>query len=233
VGPALLAALLLQASAEPPPPGAPADAQQEPDSALGSQASVPASPTPRLWQDLAVAAAGTASIAVLKPDIRSALLRDARLSNVVENFAHPVRQVRRGTRRDSDPFWVNKVAHPGLFALEALYLKRRGYSDRSAFLFTQVHSVIWELAVEGSAFEPSGKDLVADAAGAAGALWILRPVAARAERRIDAGRGRWWDGVLRCLDPVARVAGGDGRAKLAVRPRLGAGTAGIEVAAAF
>jgi hypothetical protein len=229
--PALLAVFVLQAPDAAPGPPAPAGAETRDDA--GADAPAAASDGPRLWPDLAVAAAGTASVALLKPDIRSALSRDARLSNVVENFAHPLRQVRRGTARDSDPFWVNNVAHPGLFALEALYLKRRGYSDGGAFLFTQAHSVVWEFVVEGAAFEPSGKDLVADAAGAAGAIWLLRPVAAGAERRIADGRGRWWDGVLRCLDPVARVSGGRGRPNVQVRPRLGADAAGLELVAGF
>jgi hypothetical protein len=111
-----------------------------------------------------------------KPDIRRAILHDGRLSNVIENFAHPVAQVRAGTRRDTDPFWVNGIAHPASFGLEALYLRRHGYSRGAAFLFTQVHSVVWEFAIEGCAFEPSGKDLAADAAGAAAAIWLIDPL---------------------------------------------------------
>lgn len=153
---ALLAAATGTAPAETPEPGPP--------------------PKRSFLKDVGVAASGTVAIALLKPDIRRALFRDARLSNIAENFAHPVRQVRRGTERDTDPFWLNNVAHPGLFALEAVYLKHRGYSDGTAFLFTQVHSVVWELVVEGSAFEPSGKDLLADAAGAAAAIWVFRPL---------------------------------------------------------
>jgi len=188
-----------------------------------------------LLTDVAVAVAGSASVALLKPDLRRALARDARLSNVLENFAHPVRQLQRGTRRDQDSFWVNNVGHPGLFALEALYLKQRGYSSGAAFLFTQVHSVVWEFVIEGSAFEPSGKDLLADAAGAAAGIWILRPVAARATQRVAAGRGRFWDHALRWLDPVAAVAGRGGRARaqLALRPLVGRGRLGLEAHGAF
>ncbi len=200
-----------------------------------NSAAVPAieSRSGRFLVDVGVATASSAAIAFGKSDIRRALQRDARLSNVFENFAHPVRQIRLGTQRDSDPFWVNNVAHPGLFALEALYLKRRGYGNGSAFLFTQVHSVLWEFAVEGSAFEPSGKDLVADAAGAALGIWVLHPVAARASQRIADGRGRVWDHVARWLDPVSGIAGRRGGAVVTVQPtRLSSGF-GLQLAATF
>jgi hypothetical protein len=187
----------------------------------------------RFLADVGVASAGTLAVAALKPDIRAALANDARLSNVVRNFAHPIEQLRRGTRRDSDPFWVNGVAHPGLFALEALYLKRRGYGDGRAFVFTQVHSVLWELAVEGAAFEPSGKDLLADAAGAAAALWLLRPLAQRAARRLEEGRGRFWDHALRWLDPVSAVAARRPAVPLTVQPSLGEAGLGLRVGVAF
>jgi hypothetical protein len=146
--------------------------------ALLLEAAVPAGEPkrPKLLVDVALAAGASAAIALGKPDIRRALFEDARFSNVLENFAHPVRQVRLGTRRDTDPFWVNNVAHPGLFALEGVWLKHRGYGSGRAFLFTQIHSVAWEFAIEGSAFEPSGKDLIADAAGAALGIWVAWPL---------------------------------------------------------
>ena len=200
--------------------------------ATPQETTAPQPPRRSFLKDVGVAASGTVAVALLKPDIRRALFRDARFSNVVENFAHPVRQVRRGTERDTDPFWVNNVAHPGLFALEALYLKRRGYRDGTAFLFTQVHSVLWEFAVEGSAFEPSGKDLLADAGGAAAALWVFRPLAQRSTKRLDEGRGRWWDKALRWLDPVDAI-GGPREKNLTVQPILGRGAAGLVVAVAF
>jgi hypothetical protein len=65
------------------------------------------------------------------------------------------------------------------FGVEALYLKHQGYGNGEAFLFTQVHSVVWEFVVEGCAFEPSGKDLAADAIGAAAAIWIVHPLVRR------------------------------------------------------
>ena len=130
-------------------------------------------------RDAALAAAASSAVAFGKPDIRRAILRDGRVGNVIENFAHPIAQVRAGTRRDSDPFWINNVAHPMSFAAEALYLKREGYDDGTAFLFTQVHSVLWEFVVEGCAFEPSGKDLAMDAAGAAAAIWVVHPLLRR------------------------------------------------------
>jgi hypothetical protein len=126
--------------------------------------------------DVAIATGVSAAIALGKPDIRRALFDDARFSNVLDNFANPVEQVRIGTQRDTDPFWVNNVAHPGLFALEGWWLRHRGYGPGHAFLFTQVHSVVWEFAIEGSAFEPSGKDLIADAAGAALGIWVIWPL---------------------------------------------------------
>jgi hypothetical protein len=135
---------------------------------------------PKLIVDIGLAAGVSAIVAVGKPDIRQAIFDDGSLSNIAENFAHPVRQVRIGTQRDSDPFWVNNLAHPGLFAIEGFWLKHRGYRSGAAFLFTQVHSVIWEFAVEGSAFEPSGKDLIADAAGAAVGIWVIWPILHRA-----------------------------------------------------
>lgn len=186
----------------------------------------------RLLTDLGVAAAGTLTIAALKPDIRQALSRDARFSNVVRNFSHPIEQVRIGTRRDSDPFWVNGVAHPGLFALEALYLKRRGHSDIGAFVFTQAHSLLWEFAVEGSAFEPSGKDLVADAAGAAAGIWLLRPLAERSARRLEQGRGRTWDHAVRWLDPVS-APGRLRAAPIVVTPVAGRLGVGLQLTASF
>lgn len=197
-----------------------------------SSAALPGCARRRL-EDIGVAVAGTLAVAALKPDIRDALARDARLSNVVRNFAHPIEQVRSGTRRDSDPFWVNGIAHPGLFALEALYLKRRGYSDVGAFAFTQAHSMLWEFAIEGSAFEPSGKDLLADAAGAAAAIWVLRPAAERSARRLAGGRGRWWDHVLRWLDPVSAVAARRTAVPLTFQPSLGEAGLGLQVGVAF
>ncbi len=186
-----------------------------------------------MFTDIGIAAGASAVIAVAKPDLRRALARDASFSHVLENFVHPIRQIRRGTKRDTDPFWVNDVAHPGLFALEALYLKRRGYGDGGAFLFTQVHSVVWEFVIEGSAFEPSGKDLVADAAGAALGIWVLRPVAARATQRIAAGRGRWCDHVARWLDPVTAVSGPRRGPTVSFQPALSPSGFGLEIAATF
>jgi hypothetical protein len=187
----------------------------------------------RLLTDIGVAAAGTLAVAALKPDIRRALARDASLANVLRNFADPVGQVRAGTRRDSDPFWVNGLAHPGLFALEALYLKRRGRSDLGAFAFTQAHSLLWEFAVEGAAFEPSGKDLLADAAGAAAGIWLLRPLAERSQRRLDQGRGRAWDHALRWLDPVSALAGRRTPPPIALQPLVGRSALGLQAAVAF
>lgn len=197
-----------------------------------SQPTTTRAPRHRLLVDVGVAATGSLAVAALKPDIREAIVRDARFSNVVRNFAHPVREVRLGTHRDTDPFWVNNVAHPGLFALEALYLKRRGYGDGGAFLFTQVHSVVWEFVIEGSAFEPSGKDLIANAAGAAAGLWLLRPVAEGAANRVAEGRGRPWDHALRWLDPVAALCGRPAP-PVAMRPLLGRSTLGLEMKASF
>jgi hypothetical protein len=141
-----------------------------------AEATATPAPRPPVLRDAALAAAASAAVALAKPDIRRAILRDGRLSHVLDNFAHPVTQVRAGTRRDSDPFWINDVAHPASFALEGLYLKRAGYRDGAAFAFTQVHSVLWEFVVEGCAFEPSGKDLLADAAGAAAGIWVIHPL---------------------------------------------------------
>ncbi len=157
--PLLLAALVLEGAVATPPP--------EPKH-------------PRLIVDVGLAAGASLAIAMGKPNIRRAIFDDGSFSNIAENFAHPLRQVRLGTQRDRDPFWVNNLAHPGLFAIEGFWLKHRGYKSGVAFLFTQVHSVIWEFAVEGSAFEPSGKDLIADAAGAAVGIWVIWPILHRA-----------------------------------------------------
>lgn len=192
-----------------------------------------AAPRRRLLTDVGVAGAATLAVATLKPDIRRALGRDARFSNVLRNFSHPVEQVLIGTRRDSDPFWVNGIAHPGLFALEALYLTRRGHRNGPAFLFTQVHGVVWEFVVEGSAFEPSGKDLVADAAGAALAIWVLRPAAERSTRRLASGHGRWWDHALRWLDPVSALAPRRDGPALALSPLGRPMAAGLQLSLAF
>jgi hypothetical protein len=146
------------------------------DAAPTAPAPVPPETRPSLLFDAALAAGASAAVALGKPDIRRAIFRDARLSNVLENFTHPIAQVRAGTRRDVDRFWINYVAHPASFAVEGVYLRQRGYSRRDAFLFTQVHSVVWEFVIEGCAFEPSGKDLLTDAAGAAVGIWILDPL---------------------------------------------------------
>jgi hypothetical protein len=134
---------------------------------------------PHVLRDAALAAGASAVVALGKPDIRRAILQDGRFRNIADNFADPIGRIREGTRRDTDPFWVNNIAHPLSFGVEALYLKHQGYSDGHAFLFTQVHSVVWEFVIEGSAFPPSGKDLIADAAGAAVAIWIVRPLLGR------------------------------------------------------
>ncbi len=155
-----------------------------------------------------MAAAASAVVALGKPDIRRAIFEEGRFSNVVENFAHPIRQVRAGTRLDDNPFLVNYVAHPGLFALEGLLLKRRSYSDRAAFLFTQVHSIVWEFVIEGCAFEPSGKDLLADAAGAALGIWVIHPL----------------------LKPQPATPP---KAEVAVTPVLGSGAYGLRIRASF
>jgi len=181
----LLTALLLEGAAATPPP--------EPR-------------PPKLIVDVGLAAVASAIVALGKPDIRHALSRDGSFSNIAENFAHPFRQVRIGTDRDRDPFWVNNVAHPGLFAIEGLWLRHRGYGSGKAFLFTQVHSVIWEFAVEGSAFEPSGKDLIADAAGAAAGIWVAWPLLHRAP---------------------------SGSASLSIAPRFDRGGMGLAVAGSF
>jgi hypothetical protein len=204
VSPFALALLLLGAS-----PG-------QGDARAASAAETAESPAagekrPQLLVDAGLAAAASALVAMAKPDIRHAIFEDGRFSNVVRNFKDPVGQVRLGTRRDSDPFWVNNVAHPGLFAVEGYFLKRRGYSDKGAFLFTQVHSVVWEFVIEGCAFEPSGKDLLADAAGAAIGIWVLHPL-------LGGGKGS---------------KEGARNAEIAITPTLGAGAYGLRVHASF
>jgi hypothetical protein len=134
---------------------------------------------PHLVRDATLAAAASVAVAMGKPDIRRAIFRDGSVGNVIDNFAFPIAQVRAGTRRDTDPFWVNNIAHPVSFGVEALYLKHQGYGNAEAFLFTQAHSVVWEFVVEGCAFEPSGKDLVTDAVGAAAAIWVIHPLVRR------------------------------------------------------
>jgi hypothetical protein len=146
---------------------------------------------PRLLRDAALAAGASVAVAMGKPDIRRAILRDGRFRHIAKNFTAPFSRVREGTRRDTDRFWVNYVAHPVSFGVEALYLKHQGYSDGGAFLFTQVHSVTWEFVVEGCAFPPSGKDLLTDAAGAALAIWVVHPRLGRrvAVQPMPAARG--------------------------------------------
>lgn len=134
---------------------------------------------PHVLRDAALATGASVAVAMLKPDIRRAIFRDGSLRHVVHNFTHPISAVRDGTRRDTDPFWVNDVAHPVSFGAEALILKHEGYGKGGAFLFTQVHSVMWEFVIEGCAFPPSGKDLLSDAIGAATALWIVHPLLGR------------------------------------------------------
>src|SRR5262245_36037457 len=131
---------------------------------------------PHVLRDAALAAGGSIAVAMIKPDIRRAIRNDGSLDNVVHNFTHPISAIRDGTRRDTDPFLINYVAHPAVFGAEALFLKHEGYSNKGAFLFTQVHSVAWEFVVEGCAFPPSGKDLLTDAAGAAVAIWLVHPL---------------------------------------------------------
>jgi hypothetical protein len=180
-----------------------------------------------------VAAAGTTATVFIKADIRRMLARDASFENVKENLTHPFSRVRRGTELDHNALWVNYVAHPGLFALEGLYLRRRGHSAATAFLFTQVHSVLWEFVIEGCATPPSGKDLVSDATGAALGIWVLRPLASGARRRLAERRGRLYDHVLRYVDPFETLFPSSNARATSVAPHVGRTRLGVQLTIGF
>lgn len=110
--------------------------------------------------DLARLGGATMLYAVLWPDVRRPLYREASLSRVVSHFRHPIRSAVEGAREDQDPFFTNFVAHPLTWGSIGYYLRSRGHSSLSSLLMSQGHSIFWEYVLEGTYQKPSGADLI-------------------------------------------------------------------------
>jgi hypothetical protein len=90
------------------------------------------------------------------------------------------------------------VAHPLSYAGMGLYLKERGYSDWSAFTFTQVHNIIWEYVIEGSFVPPSGKDIITNFTSGGISIFIMDRLSRYGEKHLDR---RWYYHILYWLNP--------------------------------
>lgn len=140
-------------------------------------------PGPRVLTDVLVIGATTGVWTVLNPAVREGILREASIRHITDNFRRPIRRAIEGGRDDQDPFTTNYVAHPISWGMLGLYLKERGYSNASALVFTQAHSVVWEYVIEGAYMKPSGKDLIANVVGATLAIYVVHGLSEAAAER--------------------------------------------------
>lgn len=182
-----------------------------------------ARPAPRLFTDIAVVGGLTAFHSLAYPDVRRPLLSEGSFGNVLRNFASPIRRAREGWAEDDGSFATNFVAHPLSWGMMGLYLKERGYSNASALLFTQVHSIAWEYVVEGLYQKPSGLDMVTNLTSASTAIFVLHAVAERAARREEKGVHHR---VLTALNPLRPFRGlfrpaSDGSVRVTAAPAPG------------
>lgn len=122
--------------------------------------------SPAMLTDILVVGSATGVVTVLNPAVRHGFFVEGSAGNIVQNVRSPIRRAVEGGREDTDTFLTNYVAHPVSWGLMGFYLKQRGYSDWSALVFTQLHSMVWEYAIEGRYLKPSGKDLLTNLAGA-------------------------------------------------------------------
>lgn len=158
-----------------------------------------------LLQDVAVVAAVTCAYVLVLDDTRQRIFREASIRKVWENFKDPIHSAIEGGKMDHNSFWINYVGHPVSFACLGLYLKERGYSNGGALLFSQMLNIVWEYAIEGSLWKPSGKDLITDLCGSLAAIYVLAPLSDRGEKRIAAGDRRWGNYVLYFLNPFKKI----------------------------
>lgn len=138
----------------------------------------------RLATDVFVVGGLTAFYSVVNPSVRRGVFTEGSLAEIARNFRYPIRRAIEGARADQDPFGTNYVAHPLSWGILGFYLKERGYSNWSALIFSQVHSVVWEYVIEGSYQLPSGKDLITNFVGASFAIWVVHDLVGRAARPV-------------------------------------------------
>jgi len=185
------------------PPSAPAD--ESPTTQPGPN--VPSKNRPlkekldRWSLDILVIGNATTTVLLTRENIREAIRTSGSFGNIADNFGNPISSVREGTREDRDPFVINYVAHPLSYAGMGLYLKERGYRDWSALLFTQIHNITWEFAVEGSAFPPSGKDLLSDLSGALVGIFLLDRVSRYGEKKLEAPDKKFYHHFFYWMNP--------------------------------
>ncbi len=158
-----------------------------------------------LLQDVAVVAAVTCAYVLVLDDTRQRIFSEASISKVWENFKDPIHSAIEGGKMDHNSFWINYVGHPVSFACLGLYLKERGYSNGGVLLFSQTLNIVWEYAIEGSLWKPSGKDLITDLCGSMAAIYVLAPLSDCGERRIAAGDRRWGNYLLYFLNPFKKI----------------------------
>ncbi|MBI4482768.1 MAG: DUF3943 domain-containing protein [Acidobacteria bacterium] len=156
----------------------------------------------RFGVDLLVVGGATTAAALGIANVRHAILDRGSWGHVGRNISHPIQQVRLGTRRDTDPFAINFVAHPLSYAGMGLYLKERGYRDWNAFLFTQAHSYVWEFMIEGSGVPPSGKDLLSNLAASSVAIFALDRISRYGERQLGEPSHAWYHHLLHWTNPL-------------------------------
>lgn len=163
-----------------------------------------ATPAPRLLTDIAMVGGVTAAHSLVYPDVRRSLRGESSFRNVLRNFVDPIGRARQGWAEDDDSFATNFVAHPLSWGIMGLYLKERGYSNGSALLFTQLHSIAWEYVIEGLYQKPSGLDLVTNLTSASTTIFVLHTIAERAAEREEKGIHHR---ILAALNPLRPFRG--------------------------
>ena len=188
---------------------------------------------PRLTTDLMVVGGVTAFYTVAHPSVRQGFWVEGSFEQVAANFKSPIRRLIEGGREDQDPFGTNFVAHPMTWGLLGLYLKERGYSNVSALVFTQAHSIIWEYVIEGTYQKPSSKDAVTNLAGASVAIFAFHALAERAAQREDKRLIDRFALLLNPLRPFRTIFAGDHAVSVSAMPDVPGGGVGITVTVAW
>ncbi len=155
----------------------------------------------RLGLDVLFIGGVTTGAVFARENIQKAIRESGAFENIVDNFRNPVPRIKKGTRLDNDPFLINYVAHPLAYAGMSLYLKERGYRDWTALLFTQIHNIAWEFAIEGSAFPPSGKDLVMDYSASIVGIFVLDRVSRYGEKKLSTENRRFYHHLFYYMNP--------------------------------
>ncbi len=184
---------------------------------------------PRLTTDLLAVGGVTAFYTVAHPSVRQGFWVEGSFGQVAGHFKSPIRRLIEGGREDQDPFGTNFVAHPMTWGLLGLYLKERGYSNASALVFTQAHSIVWEYVIEGTYQKPSSKDAVTNLVGASLAIFAFHGLAERAAQREDKRLIDRFALLLNPLRPFRTVFAGDNSVSLSAMPNVPDGTVGITV----